>query len=272
MSEPEHTLSPHVVALNDEFLPIIRRFAVGRYAISVGGSQGKGTWDSRSDVDYRLFYEGEIPGPVANPELWRTLREALDRWAGVGVIVDGVWMRKIAQIDAALDRWLSGEGAPDDMVWTIWGYYPLPDIYHQGVIEDPYGVIAGWKQRLSVYPPALKRAVLSRHLASLRYWWSDYHYRHKVERGDVVFTTGLTAKLVHSMIQVLFALNETYYVGDGENLDFVARFRHVPPGFGERVREVLYPAATGDRLAVQYEALLALIAQVLALVDDPERG
>ena len=133
------------------------------------------------------------------------------RWKERGINIDGVWRRTVGEIDSALDGWLSGEITPVNLVWTIWGYHILTDINNQFAIEDPYQIIGDWKERLSVYPPALKQAILGKYAASLRYWRSDYHYAHKVERGDVVFLAGMASKLVHESIQILFALNETYF-------------------------------------------------------------
>jgi hypothetical protein len=260
--------SPTVQTVIDEFLPIIKKWDTGRFAISVGGSQGKGTWDSRSDIDFRLFHEKELRWPHEDPEMWAEYFEAIERWGKRGVIIDGVWCRRIEAIDAALDHWLEGELCPEDLVWTIWGYHLLPDIYHQGVLEDPYGVIAGWKERLSAYPPRLKKAILEKHLGSLRYWRKDYHYQNKVQRGDVVFLAGLSARLVHDMLQVLFALNETYFVGDGQNLDFAKKFTILPEGFIERVNRALYPPPAENRLEAQYETLAGLIDEVIRLAEE----
>ena len=90
---------------------------------------------------------------------------------------------------------------------------------------------------------------------------------YKVERRDRVFLAGLTSRLVHDLIAILFALNETYYVGDGNNLDFIARFRHVPEGFAEAVERILYPAAGDDTLARQYADLARLIDAVVDLTE-----
>ena len=106
----------------------------------------------------------------------------------------------------------------------------------------------------------------------MRFWRVDYHYRSKVERGDRVFSAALTSRLVHDMIQILFALNEIYYVGDGQNLDFVRKFRIVPPGFPEKVEEVLYPPAGDNRLDVQYRMLGALIDEVVQLAEKIEQS
>lgn len=256
-----------------ESVPLIEKLATGRYAISIGGSRGKGTADQRSDIDFRLFCDEEAPESEQRSEAKRAFDEVMTRWRERGVEIDGCWIRTIATIDRELDDWLGGKLAPVPKVWTVWGYYLLPDIYHQQVIEDPDGVIAGWKERLSPYPRALKQAVLDKHLGSLRYWRDDYHYANKVRREDAIFLAGLSARLVHDMVQVIFALNETYFPGDGSNTHFMERFALLPDHFDERIRAALYPApgdgdGDADRPYERQRALLiGLINDVTALVQ-----
>jgi hypothetical protein len=265
-----HTLSAlasELGALIAELSPLIRPLAVGRYAISIGGSRGKGNADGRSDVDFRLFCDEQLPPGPERDAAREAHKAAIARWRERGIEIDGCWVRLIGKISAELDDWLQGKGRPTELTWAIWGYYLPTDIYNMQVMEDPYGVIAEWQERLRVYPAALRQAVLDKHLGSLRYWRKDYHYANKVPRGDVVFLAGLTARLVHDMIQVIFALNETYYPGDGANLQFIAKMKQRPERFAERVAEILYPSPGGDVLARQREALLALIAEVEELAE-----
>jgi hypothetical protein len=257
--------SETVQSIFAEFIPICQQLAGDqRYAISVGGSLGKGTWDSQSDVDFRLFTDHKSISPNQNPERFVDYFAAIQRWKEKGINIDGVWWRTVGEIDAAIDSWFSGDIRPGERVWTIWGYYILTDINNQYVIEDPSGIIAAWKDRLKIYPPALKQAILAKNLASLRYWRTDYHYAHKVERADVVFLAGISSKLVHEVIQILFALNETYYVGDGSNLRFIEKFKIAPANFSARVRDILYPQAV-DIFTTQYNALTSLIDEVISL-------
>jgi hypothetical protein len=262
---PQTGFPPVIQTIFEEFIPICRRLAGDqRYAISVGGSLGKGTWDNQSDVDFRLFTDEKLTGPDRRPEVWADYFAGLNRWKERGINIDGVWARTVGEINAALDGWLRGEIKPPDIVWTIWGYHVLTDVNNQFIIEDPYHIVRDWKERLRVYPPALKQAILTKYAASLRYWRTDYHYAHKVERGDVVFLAGMTAKLVHEIIQILFALNETYYPGDGANLRWIEKFKIVPPDFPARVHDILYPG-TRDAFAAQYAALMSLVDEVLLL-------
>jgi hypothetical protein len=269
MNDPARRFSPMVQAVIEDLMPICRSLAEGRgrYAISIGGSQGKGLSDPRSDIDFRLFHERDLPWTDTRPELWAGYFQAEARWRARGVLIDGIWARKIGDIDAALNRWIEGAARPDDLVWTIWGYHLLPDIHHQAILEDPFNVIGEWKRRLSVYPPKLKKALLDKHLGSARYWRQDYHYASKVRRGDAVFLAGLTSRLVHDLIQILFALNETYYVGDGQNLQFVEKFSLKPDGFVDRVVHILYPPAGDDRYERQYDHLARLIDDVARVAE-----
>ncbi len=265
MSTDDNPFPPQLQELIDDFVAIIHRWDVGRYAIAVGGSVGKGRSDDRSDVDLRFYHEEELPQRQADPDTWGRYAAALERWQARGTTVDGIWPRRIAAVDAALDAWLSGDIRPADLVWAVWGYHLLPDLYHQTIIEDPCGVVAGWHRRLRAYPPTLKAALLDKHLAMLRYWREDYHYVSKVRRGDMVFLAGLSAKLVHSVMQILFALNETYFVGDGHNLEFAREFQHRPDDLEERVSDILYPCRQEGMYEAQYAAMIALIDDVLRL-------
>jgi len=246
----------------DELLPLCRALGQGRYAVSLGGSYGKGTSDGRSDLDFRLFCDARAPDQGAR----RRLRKAIEAWADRGIVIDGCWVRTIDEIEAQLDLWSEGKGKAPNLVWTIWGYHILTDVYNQAVVDDPFGILDGWRNRLSTYPSKLKAALVQRHTASLRYWRADYHYANKVDRGDVVFLAGITSRLVHDALRVLFALNETYYPGDGKNLRFADGFEIMPNRFRERVEATLYPGTGEQARRSQHIQLLALVDEVLALV------
>jgi hypothetical protein len=266
MAETKRNFLPQVQAVIEEFIPICRHLAGDQpYAIAVSGSLGKGTWDARSDIDFRLYTRNELATKAEHPGMWDEYRDAEQRWKARGVIIDGIWPRTTAEIDTAIDAWCSGTIVPWHLVWTIWGYHILPDMYHQSIVEDPFNIILAWKQRLDVYPPKLQQAIMKKYGQSLRYWREDYHYAHKVDRGDVVFTAGMSSKLVHEIIQILFALNETYYVGDGSNLDFCRTFQLQPDSLAQRVTDILYPHPP-DALHTQYQLLCSLIDDVLLLV------
>ncbi|MEZ4734518.1 MAG: DUF4037 domain-containing protein [Caldilineaceae bacterium] len=259
-------IDPRIQPVIDECLPMLKALAKGRCAVTIGGSRGKRTADTQSDVDFRVFCDEIVGAPKHwETDAWQVFAQAVERWRADGIDIDYCWVRTVAEIDAQLNGWLSGQIAPVEQVWTLWGYHLLTDLANQVVIDDPDDLIAAWQARLVPYPQALQRALIQKHMRSLTYWRTDYHYRHKVERGDVVFLAGITARLVHDMLQVLFALNQTYYVGDGNNLHYVAQFAIQPPAFAERVTAILYPPSAPNGLMNQYDALLRLIDDIATL-------
>jgi hypothetical protein len=195
-------------------------------------------------------------------EEWRSFAQIVDRQRSQGIDIDYCWVRTVSEIESELDAWLNGSVMPVEKVWTLWGYHLLTDIANQMVIEDPSGIVAGWQARLSTFPRALQKALIDKHMGSLNYWRKDYHYRNKVERRDPVFLAGISSRLVHDMIQVLFAINKTYYVGDGNNLHYVEQFAVKPKDFSYRVDNILYPPQNEGKLIRQYEEIINLIDEL----------
>ncbi len=254
-------------AIIEDFSSVMLLFAgPGRVATTISGSHGKRKADSRSDFDFRIYADAFVTENWMQSPGWEPYQAALDKWQARGHRIDGFWPRKIRDIDVALDRWCAGSIEPEALVWSVWGYHLPTDIAAQHPIYDPDSIIASWHSRLSVYPSALKTAILQKHMEFVRYWRDDYHYVSKVERGDSIFLAGLSARIVHSLCQVLFALNEVYYSGDGWNAKYIETFDLVPPNFEERVTMCLYPEVGPDMLARQRQQLLDLISEVEALL------
>jgi hypothetical protein len=250
----------------EDCLPLLKALTKGRCAVTIGGSHGSGTFDERSDIDFRVFADTIVGSPNfwQTPE-WKSFSQVVDRWGTQGIKIDYCWPRTVHEIETQLEAWLSGQVQPIEMVWTLWGYHLPTDLLNQQIIDDPAGLLAAWQSRLRSYPLALRQAILEKHLGSLRYWRTDYHYRHKVERGDVVFLAGMASRLVHDMIQVLFAFNRTYYVGDGNNLSRVAGFPIQPENFVSRIQAVLYPSPSEGAFEAQYTMICGLIDDLLSL-------
>jgi hypothetical protein len=252
----------------NECLPLIRPLAIGRYAISIGGSHGKKLFDEKSDIDFRLFCDEMLGGiGITETDEWKSFSKVVDRWREKGINIDHCWIRTVKEIDDQLEPWFAGQVPRVDLVWTLWGYHLLTDLANQVILEDPNGLITGWQARLTPYPQVIQGAIIKKHAESLNYWKVDYHYRNKVERGDSVFLASMAARLVNDMMQVLFALNQTYYCGDGNNLRYTSKFSIKPLNFEERIYGILYPSQVEDPFREQYRAIIDLIDDVLFLVN-----
>ncbi len=260
---------PRIQAVIDDCLPYLRALGRGRCAVTIGGSHGKGTFDEQSDVDFRVFCDELAGAPhFWECEEWKSFSRAVDHWRALGIDIDYCWVRSVHEINEELDAWLAGKGRPVEREWSIWGYHLLTDLANQLVIDDPDGLITAWQARLADYPRALQTELIRKHFGSLRYWRNDYHYRHKIARRDVVFLAGLSARLVHDILQVLFALNRTYYVGDGANLLYVEDFALQPADLAPRITAALYPSGHADAFSRQAATLAALIDDLEPLVNS----
>ena len=117
------------------------------------------------------------------------------------------------------------------------------------------------------YPPAVEDAVIRKYRSELDYWIDNYHFRHKIKKNDLVFADTFTGKLVHALLQILYAKNHVYYPGDGNNLVFTRGFRIRPDDFEKRVTDILYPGRFGDGvLAEQVSMLRELYRDVMKLL------
>ena len=262
-----------IQAVIDDILPVVEPYAKGRYAVSIGGSTGKKIRADASDLDFRLFADDFHT--ENRREYVKAVTEKCDWWKkNHEIIIDGVWPRSIPEMEIYIAKWQSGDLQNQDFVWTLHGYFVPSDLYNQYIVKDDYGVLKDWRDRLSVYPAAAKKAILRKHGESLDYWRTDYHYKGKVERSDFIFTGMLTARLTHDIFMILFALNETLYCGDGNNMKMAKNFVILPGSpedFERRVNDILYPGGPENQRR-QYDELCSLIDDVMALCPDKIRA
>ena len=238
----------------------------GRAAVALAGSRGKGRSDERSDYDFRVYADAYRGPDIRQTAQWARFNDAMREWEGKGFRMDGVWMRSYGGVRRDLDAWLSGTAVPKTFEWTIWGYHLPTDLANQQITIDPDGVLAGWKRQLAVYPEALRLSVLQQYREVLQYWSQDYHYESKVARRDLVFLVGLTGKLANAILQVVFALNRTYFPGDGWNLPMAAGLERLPPDFVSRMASILQPGSDADASRRQRKELIAMIADLEVLI------
>jgi hypothetical protein len=273
----------------EELLPLVRRFATGDYGIALGGAHAKGVDDAHSDVDLYLFAERWLPGP-ARDQLCRVIlgpdtvvrswgEDGADRneQGGTDFAQGGTdfgqggrsvecWLRGVAYVTDIVDGALAGVVSRDFVTWTAMGYFnhcTLSDLQHMVILDDPHGILASWQAQVADYPPALRQAILETHLSAAQFWPDNFHYASAVARGDVLYCSAIAQQVVQNLIQVMFALNETYFPGEKKLAASLDRLPCKPVGFARRLESLIWP---GDMPAV--EALEAQRAELESLVRD----
>ena len=277
--------TPEVVeGIVAELLPLVRQFARGEYAIALGGAHAKGTADSESDLDLYLFANSVLPTDertrmtvAFSPEVtgaysWQDDLPFSDTGTDFyfrGMRVE-VWLRNAERIERTIAECLDGVLKRDLVTWTTTGFYnhcALSDVKVMVPLEDPFGIIARWKSQVGGYPRKLRDAIIAQHLPAARFWPDNFHYKSAVERVDVIYATGIVQQVMHNLLQVLFALNESYFPGDknlGVALDHLPR---QPAEVRRKVESLLWPAApaTRETLRAQAEALRSLLEDVKSM-------
>jgi hypothetical protein len=266
-------------------LHLVRSFSLSEYGIALGGAHAKGIADEESDVDLYLFATAVRPNEeraqlaaafspeVGNVVCWGD--DTLFSQAGTDFRFRErhieCWLRNAAHINETIAACQAGVVRRDLVTWTTTGFYNhccLSDVKAMVPLADPAGILARWKSQVATYPPKLRRSIIGQHLAAAQFWPRNFHYRSAVARADVIYVTGIVQQVVHNLVQVLFALNETYFPGDKRLDEALAHLPCQPAGLRERVASLLWPGApaTVALLHHQQEEVQALLREVEALV------
>ncbi|MHB9034786.1 MAG: DUF4037 domain-containing protein, partial [Anaerolineae bacterium] len=120
---------------------------------------------------------------------------------------------------------------------------------------------------IAVYPPKMREAIIKAHLSAARFWPHNFHYASAVERQDVIYTSGIVAQVVHNLIQVLFAINQTYFPGDKKLEAAMAHLGCIPSDCANRIKRLLWPgeACSAAVLRTQQQELQSLLRDVESL-------
>ena len=242
-----------------ELLPLLRRFCIGPYSIALGGSHAKGTSDQLSDVDLYLFAPAVLPGTHRSELVAAVLGsrvEAVSSWGidepfeqgGTDFQFRGrkveCWLRNSAQVAEQVAAAQRGRIRREYSIWAVAGFFGhviLADVHSMHIIEDPQSVLTGWKAASAMYPEPLRHSLLKRFMREAAFWPDNFHYRSAVARGDSLYTSGIAQQVVHALVQVVFALNRTYFPGDKKLSETLERLPSKPDAFTARVQALLFP-------------------------------
>jgi predicted nucleotidyltransferase len=229
----------------------------GLKAIVLGGSYASGSQRPDSDIDIGLYYNEK---QLLDIEHIRTITSQLNDTpnpivtdlGGWGTWVNGgAWLtiqgqrvdflyRNIDFVSSTLDDCNAGTIRSDYWQQPAYGFHSFMYCTETIIcrsLYDPDATIEFLKAKVAVYSPALKQAIIKNFLWSARFTL-DNTYK-PAARGEVYIVAGCLARIIHCLVQVLYALNETYYLSEKRLAVDVGSFRIVPESFLERVYAML---------------------------------
>jgi predicted nucleotidyltransferase len=259
----------------------------GVVAVALGGSIARGVDHPDSDVDLGIYYRPDNPPSVA--ELRRLAEELDDRhpldvatefheWGpwingGAWLLVEGQrvdWLyRDLDRVEEVFAECQAGRPTCHYQVGHPHGFHNhmyMAEVHHNLPLFDPDSALASLKTQTAEYPRALKLTLVKKYL-----WEAQFALdtsRKPAARGDTYYVSGCAFRCVACLVQVLFALNERYFVNEKGSVKAVSGFPSRPPRFRKVVEEVLGETGVDPaRLRGNVDRLGTLVDEVRALCD-----
>ena len=259
---------------------------LGLVAVTLGGSWAAGRQRPDSDVDLGLYYRTAHPLDVDGvrriaERLNDTPNPVVTPLGGWGTWVNGgSWLtikgrrldflyRDLDFVAEIVDECLAGRSRPDYWQQPPYGFHS--QIYCAEIkvcrpLYDPTSCIAPLKDRVSVYPLALKRRQISSFL-----WGAGFTLagvKQAPERGEAYLVAGHLTRAATELIQALYALNETFFMNDKYIYRDIAEFPIVPTDFMARIDEIAGGEPSRAGLRRRVDAAKALREEIVALAGD----
>jgi predicted nucleotidyltransferase len=257
----------------------------GVVAVSLGGSWARGSADNRSDIDLGIYYRADHRPAL---RLLRQLAQELDdrhppdavtdfgSWGpwingGGGLVVEGHRVDWVYR-DLDLVAQVIGECRGGRAVCYYQPGYPhgfhnyvyMSEVHYARPLYDPTGSISSLQLLTIPFPPRLKRTLIRTYL-----WEAGFVLdtcRKAADRGDVCYVVGCLYRCIACLVQVLFALNERYFLNEKGSVQAVGTFALCPAGFEQVATGMLArPGNTPDQLRASIDQLADLQVAVRGL-------
>ncbi len=256
----------------------------GMQAIVLGGSWASGTQRSDSDIDLGLYYAADRPLDLQQVrDIASELNDAPNpvvtdlgewgRWVngGAWLTIQGQHVdflyRNIDFVTSIIDDCIKGEIQSDYWQQPPYGFHSYIYCAETNLCKtlyDPEEVLQTLKAKVAPYPQPLKRTIINKFA-----WSAVFTLAVAQKSADVYFVAGSLTRAISCLVQVLYALNETYFISDKRLYKDEAKFNIKPKGFSERVDSILGAIGRNrEELGGSLLATEALLAEVVALCGD----
>ncbi len=259
----------------------------GLRAIVLGGSYASGSQRPDSDIDIGLYYNADQPLHTAHI---RTIAVTLNYTPTPTVtelgawgpwVTGGAWLsvggqrvdflyRNIDFVASTLDDCNNGIIRSDYWQQPTYGFHSFMYCTETTIcrpLHDPEQVIEHLKAKVAHYSPQLKQAIIKNFLWHARFTLDNTSKA--AARGEVYLVTGGLARTIHCLIQVLYALNETYYLSEKKLARDIGSFSLQPEAFIARIYKLLgATGTTSTQLQASLTATEALYNEVSLLAEE----
>lgn len=256
----------------------------GLRAIVLGGSYASGTQRPDSDLDLGLYYWASAPLDVSqvralaadlndNPDPVVTELGGWGPWVngGAWLTIQGqrvdLLYRNLDFVAGTIDECNAGIIRSDYWQQPAYGFHSYMYCTETAIcrpLYDPEHLLDGLKAKVTHYSPQLQAAISKTFLWSARFTLDNA--QKPAKRGEVYLVAGCLARAIHCLVQVLYAVNETYYMSEKRLAADLHTFKLKPAHLLERITAILgEPGTTAAQLEASLAAVEALYREVDAL-------
>jgi hypothetical protein len=245
---------------------------------AIGLSGGERPFPEPGDGDIDLFvYCYEIPIKSQRYELLSMLHGSIDP-IDVGRLEGGHWGQGDCCYIAGVETWLlyfTVVEARTELEDILAGKYPgrVDNYYYPlgrcamwktiRVLYDPDGILQAFKTRLEEYPVRLMKTVIDHHLAALE----DVEDLERAgQRKDVFFYHFALDLALDHFLQILFALNKTYFPSRKRSGQYIQGFQLKPVDCEQRLQRVIAWGGEADTLGESFAVWQDLVQGLELLV------
>ncbi|MEX1103084.1 MAG: nucleotidyltransferase domain-containing protein [Dehalococcoidia bacterium] len=254
----------------------------GVAAVALGGSRARGTATPESDVDLGLYYHASHPPSIESLgalacQLDDGHREGLatnfGEWGawvngGAWLRVEGVavdWLyRDMGRVTEVIQACRRGEVTCDYYLGHPHGFHNhiyLGEVHCALPLEDPGNGLNALKLLVAQYPPEMRARIVSRYRYDARFMLEAG--RRSAARGDVMHAAGCLFRVVAALVQVVYALNERYFVSEKGSVAEIEGMPMRPARWSSTVSGLLgAPGTTPQRLLHSGERAERLVGAV----------
>ncbi len=241
----------------------------GVQALVLGGSRAKGTENPESDIDLGIYYNADSGLDIAQLRRVASILDDDNRdnltteiggwgpwingggWLKVNQIPVDFLYRDLNQVSKVIDQCVVGDitidyqpGHPHGFINSIY----LAEIALCKVLWDPSGVVGEMKFRTNPYPHDLQKSIIRKFL-----WEANFSLEIGTKgfyKKDLSYITGCWFRSVSCLNQVLFALNETYWMNEKGAAAIADSFSMAPSQYSNRINNI-WTLVTEDQAGLE---------------------
>jgi hypothetical protein len=256
-------------------------------AIVLGGSWASDTQRPDSDIDLGLYYRAVTPLDIHHirkiaSELNDFPHPEVTELGGWGTWVNGgAWLtiqgqrvdflyRNIDFVSTIVDECNRGKTQFDYLQQPPYGFYSYiycAETQTCKILYDPLRAIQSLKSKISCYSELLKSTIINGFL-----WQAEFSLevaKKSAKRGEAYFVAGCLTRIASCLVQVLYALNEKYFINDKRLYKDAEQFSLKPQDFVMRLDRILGEIGCDSKKIA--ETLLnthILLTEVIGLCRD----